>query len=321
MTDISRGSHPTLKEQSEGCFEQDGSQSSVAVQFVQVDQISLPEFQPRRYFNEEAMQQLTASVREHGILQPLLVRPVGESQYELVAGERRYKAAQTVGLSEVPVVVRAMTARSALSVALLENLQREDLNAIEETEGILQLLALNLECDVELVPQLLYRLKHLTDKSSLSQTELGQNVLPTPEASLRDNGQNVLPKAESQDAESAMLLSNPQILFSKVKSVFDSLHRMSWDSFVKSRLSRLNLPSDLLDAVRTSRIEYTKAHALARIKEKEQRLILLSQALAEDWSLSQIKEHINSLLSGKSPEVSNPLANRLDSTYKLIKTS
>jgi len=331
--------HPTPEKQVERGEEQDGSQPNVTANFVQIDLIRLPEFQPRRYFNEEAMQQLTASVREHGILQPLLVRPVGESKYELVAGERRYKAAQAAGLSEVPVVVRAMTATEALEVALLENLQREDLNAIEETSGILQLLALNLGCDVELVPQLLYRLKHKADKSSHSQADAGQNVLPSPSEPSRAIGQNVLPNndyldadtsdpnilpnSSAQNADTALqnLLSNPQILLEKVKSVFDGLNRMSWESFVKSRLSLLNLPSDLLDAVRTSRIEYTKAQAMAKIKDKEQRLILLEQAIREEWSLSQIKERINSLRSGKSASVSNPLANRLDSTYKLIKTS
>jgi len=81
------------------------------------------------------------------------------------------------------------------------------------------------------------------------------------------------------------------------------------------------LPLDLLDAVRTSRIEYTKAQAIARLKDKEQRLSLLEKAIAEEWSLHKIKEYINFLLTGKSASVSNPLDNRLDSTYKLIKTS
>jgi ParB family chromosome partitioning protein len=90
------------------------------------------------------MQSLVKSIKQHRILSPLLVCPKGEDLYELVAGERRYRAAISAGLDEVPVVIWELTDEDALQLALLENLQREDLNPLEETEGILQLLALKL---------------------------------------------------------------------------------------------------------------------------------------------------------------------------------
>ena len=86
------------------------------------------------------MESLVESVGREGILQPLLVRPVGD-KYELVAGERRYRAAQECSLKEVPVTIREMSDPQAIQYALTENLQREDLNPIEETEGILDLLS------------------------------------------------------------------------------------------------------------------------------------------------------------------------------------
>ena len=95
------------------------------------------------------MQALVQSVKTDGILQPLLVRPLGEEKYELVAGERRYRAAKEVGLTEVPVIIGDLTQQQALRVALVENLQREDLNPVEETEGILQLLSHHLEYDLK----------------------------------------------------------------------------------------------------------------------------------------------------------------------------
>jgi len=95
--------------------------------------------QPRRRFDEAALAELAASIRKQGLLQPLLVRPRGEG-YELVAGERRYRAAQLAGLQEVPVVVRDLDDREALELALVENLQREDLNPIEEALGYQRLL-------------------------------------------------------------------------------------------------------------------------------------------------------------------------------------
>jgi len=97
--------------------------------------------QPRRRFDEAALAELAASIKKQGLLQPLLVRPRGEG-YELVAGERRYRAAQMAGLDEVPVVVRELDDRSALEIALVENLQREDLNPIEEALGYQRLVEL-----------------------------------------------------------------------------------------------------------------------------------------------------------------------------------
>jgi ParB family chromosome partitioning protein len=116
-----------------------------AAEFVSIESIHLPGQQPRRYFDPEKLQSLVRSISEQGILEPLLVRPLANKQYELVAGERRYRAAQIVSLTEVPVVIRQLSETEALQLALIENLQREDLNPVEETEGILQLLALKLE--------------------------------------------------------------------------------------------------------------------------------------------------------------------------------
>ena len=99
--------------------------------------------QPRRRFREEALKELVESIREKGLLQPLLVRPKGEG-YELVAGERRYRAALEAGLKEGPVLVRDLTDREALEIALVENLQREDLSPVEEAWGYRRLLDMGL---------------------------------------------------------------------------------------------------------------------------------------------------------------------------------
>ena len=85
--------------------------------------------QPRKQFDDEALQELADSIAQHGVLQPLLVRPMPDGSYQLVAGERRWRASQIAGLNEVPVVVRDMNEQEAAELALIENLQREDLNA------------------------------------------------------------------------------------------------------------------------------------------------------------------------------------------------
>ncbi len=96
--------------------------------------------QPRRHFDTAAMDDLVASVRAHGVLQPILVRPVSNGRYEIIAGERRWRAAQAVGLHEMPAVVRALDDRAAFEIALIENIQRSDLNAIEEARGYKRLI-------------------------------------------------------------------------------------------------------------------------------------------------------------------------------------
>lgn len=101
---------------------------------VDIDKISPSPFQPRRAFDEIKLQELAMSIRSQGIIQPLVVRPKGE-RFELIAGERRWRAAVKAGLTTVPVVVRQASDRDALQLALIENLQREDLNPIEEATG------------------------------------------------------------------------------------------------------------------------------------------------------------------------------------------
>jgi len=108
---------------------QENSQFEVAI-----DRIVPSPLQPRRAFDETKIEELASSIRNQGIIQPLVVRPNGE-QFELIAGERRWRAAMKAGLSRVPVVVRNATDHEALQLALVENLQREDLNAIEEANG------------------------------------------------------------------------------------------------------------------------------------------------------------------------------------------
>jgi ParB family chromosome partitioning protein len=113
-----------------------------AARSVPIETIRPSPFQPRRHFGDEELEALAQSIREKGIVQPLLVRPIedAEADFELVAGERRWRAAQRVGLHQVPVVVRALADSEALEIALVENLQREDLSAIEEAEAYSRLL-------------------------------------------------------------------------------------------------------------------------------------------------------------------------------------
>ena len=102
---------------------------------LRVSQIEPNRNQPRKQFSEEAVTSLAESIREHGMLQPILVRPYIDGQYQIVAGERRWRAARMLGLDEVPVIIKDITDIEAMQMALIENLQRENLNPIEEATG------------------------------------------------------------------------------------------------------------------------------------------------------------------------------------------
>lgn len=108
---------------------------------VPIEYIARNPRNPRRYFDEAELQDLASSIRQHGIVQPVVVRTLGQNQYEIIAGERRWRAAQLAGFVEVPVIVRDVDDRTALEIAIVENVQRADLNPLEEALGYEQLIS------------------------------------------------------------------------------------------------------------------------------------------------------------------------------------
>jgi ParB family transcriptional regulator, chromosome partitioning protein len=223
------------------------------------------------------------SVKEHGILEPLLVRSLPDGTSELIAGERRLRAAIEAGLTEVPVISKELTDKQALSIALIENLQREDLNPLEETEGILELLALRLELNRQNAIAHLTKMRNVCDRDS----ELRHNVMSQPQTQI-------------------------------VEELFTSLGRMSWESFVKNRLPLLNLPSDVLEALRIGKIEYTKARAIAQIKDEYERGELLKSAIKNGLSLEEIKVLVK---QHQAPNSKPPLKSEYKELSKKLGTS
>jgi ParB family chromosome partitioning protein len=239
--------------------------------------VLVPQAQPRRRF--ENLEALAESIREKGVLQPLLVRPLGDGRYAIVAGERRYRAAKMAGLAEVPVRVLDLSEKEARLLALVENLQREDLNPYEETLGVLDLLSEELGKTREEVVGLLERMRK--EKRGV----VARNVAGTPEAQ-------------------------------KVEAVFKALGRMTWETFVRHRLPLLGLPEDLRAALEEGAIPYTAALELKKMKDLEARARLLEEAKG-GLSLRELKARVREVLvKEKAPppwhkEVASRLA-RLD---------
>ncbi|MEX5623741.1 ParB/RepB/Spo0J family partition protein, partial [Pseudomonas syringae] len=104
-----------------------------------VELIQRGKYQPRRDMDPEALEELAHSIRSHGVMQPIVVRPIGENRYEIIAGERRWRATQQAGLDTIPAMVREVPDEAAIAMALIENIQREDLNPLEEAMALQRL--------------------------------------------------------------------------------------------------------------------------------------------------------------------------------------
>lgn len=121
-------------------FADTGAGSDDPVRNLRLSEIEPNRSQPRKDFDDEALAELSDSIAKHGVLQPLLVRPTASGVYQIVAGERRWRAARMAGISEVPVLIRELSDEETDQMALIENLQREDLNAVETAEGYKRLM-------------------------------------------------------------------------------------------------------------------------------------------------------------------------------------
>jgi ParB family transcriptional regulator, chromosome partitioning protein len=119
---------------------EDEAGAKEALQTLAIDRVQPGKYQPRTQMDEAALDELAASIREHGVMQPILVRPVEGGRFEIVAGERRWRAAKRAGLTELPALVKAVPDQTALALALIENIQREDLNPLEQANGIARLI-------------------------------------------------------------------------------------------------------------------------------------------------------------------------------------
>lgn len=265
-----------------------GFNSSETRKILPLSKIKLPPSQPRRYFDQSKLESLAQSIKEHGILEPLLIKAIPETKYfELIAGERRYRAAEIAELPQVPVVVLEVDENTTIQIRLVENLQREDLNPLEETEAILNLLCLKLEQEQVEVTSLLHKMQHAVKDGFTD--EIAQNVLGSDEATI-------------------------------VQEVFSQLGKISWQSFTSSRLPLLKLPPDILEVLRQGKIEYTKAKAIAKVKDRQKRRELLETVVADNLSLSQIKEKVKDVTTVDIATVKTITPPSLKNQIKTIST-
>ena len=219
--------------------------------------------QPRKYFDETAQKSLIESISQYGVLQPILVRPA-DNNYVIVAGERRYRAAKTAKLKEIPAKVVDITEKQAFELSLIENLQRQDLDPVEETDSVLRLLSLRLSVSHDDAVTLL---------KELDKAEKGRR-------------HNIMP----DDKE-------------VVYNTFTTLG-LNLRSFVNNRLPLLFLPEDILEFVRKGKLQYTKAKEIAKIADFDKRQSLLENVAEEDLSFEEVRQKVSLILEKVADEES-----------------
>lgn len=222
---------------------------------VPIDAIRVPQWQPRTFYEERALLSLVESIRAHGVLEPVLVRrmPDAPMHFQLLAGSRRCRAARLAGLTMVPAIALDVDDNEARRVAILENLQRQDLNPWEQTAAILDLLMLHLEIERGALLALLYRLYN---------------------ARLR--GVAIEGKDEG--------------VLDDIEKLLRQVADLSLASFVKHRLPILKWPNDLLQVLMQGQLEYSKVALIKAVQDPEQRQFVLQQAIRDNLSRSQIRE-------------------------------
>lgn len=223
---------------------------------IPVTQLSPLPDQPRRYFDPEKLADLAFKIAENGVLQPLLVRlhPELEGHFQIVVGERRWRASQNAGLATVPCTVRSLSDREALELALMENLDREDLNPVEEAEAILRILQSRTGLDRPSLVEHFYRMRNATRRNK------GEHKMPSPAT--------------------------------EVIRAFFSGRQQNWESFVVNKLPVLDLPEVLRMALMRGDLEYTKARLLAKVVEPAVIEQLMQQAIQQDWNLERLRQAV-----------------------------
>jgi ParB family chromosome partitioning protein len=265
----------------------DPSNTSIAtcdIQLIPLERIQVGK-QPRYYFSQHSIELLAQSFRETGFQGTINVRPLDGEQYLLVAGERRYRAAHLAGLVAVYCVVSEFTDEDALEFALQENLQREDLSKLEETQGLLDLMSLKLGLEQAHLIEIINREGRLIGKNN--------------------------------DALNTEALSSELHQIAAILGSFG----VRVQTFCTKHLKTLALPHEIKQAHLEKRLPYSSAIALSRVEDKDLRENLLNQVLSKELSYHDLQSILGQMLPSRAlPQSSPKPSNRLRAIAKRLKT-
>jgi len=202
------------------------------LKYVPIELIQRGKYQPRRDINQEALEELAASIRTQGVIQPIIIRPISSDKYEIIAGERRWRASQLAGLDQIPAVIRHVPDEAAIAMALIENIQREDLNPLEEAVALKRL-----QDEFELTHQ---QVAEAVGKSRTTVTNLLRLISLDEEVKkLLEHGD-----IEMGHARSMLSLSNDKQRTVASEVVTKSLSVRQTEALVRRTLEQINKPKE-----------------------------------------------------------------------------
>ena len=260
------------------------------VQYVNVENIIPNRFQPRLTFDENALNELAMSIKEHGIIQPLVLRKLGEEKFEIIAGERRYKASQLAGLDRVPAIIAALDDNASAEDALVENLQRRNLTAIEEAKSYKKLL------DRGYLTQDL-----LAKRMGVSQSSVANKIRLL---NLTEEAQDALmnEKISERHARSLLQLSKPE----------DQINMLN--KIINERLTVRQLDEEIKKVLNPELIVETKQE----IKEEPIERFEILNNLENQELLKQIESLDLNFNSEEPKEVTNPVTETFEEKYEIF---
>lgn len=254
-----------------------------ATTWLSVDQLTPGRFQPRKFFSQEGLDKLAESFRSQGFRGTINVRPTDDAHYEIIAGERRWRAAQIAGLDKVRCIVEDYSDDEALEFALTENLQREDLSKLEETEGILRLI----------------------------ETKLG---LAAEEAI-------AIIRTEGHPDKIARCDAAPNEMLSGIIEILSAFN-INLQTFRSKNLRTLSLPKELKSAHLEGKISYSATMELNKVKDEEKRALLLEEAVTEALTFREVQERVQAVTAKPEKTTSKAVTavvNEFQATAKRIK--
>ncbi|GAB6068866.1 ParB/RepB/Spo0J family partition protein [Methylothermus subterraneus] len=268
---------------------------------ISLDLLDPAPWNARRHYDEKALNRLANDIKMHGLIHPVTVRPKEDGRFEVVAGERRYRACKLIGLSSLKAHIRQLDDATAHQMSLLENLNREDLSPYEETLGYLQLLAIKLS-------------------GTPYFTQLKAKGVSDQDAAIK-----VLNRLWNEKKRSGYRATNnvisPEIAGTKtetiVVSVFEELGKLTWESFFQNRLPILRLPDDLIQALNSGALPYTKARILGKIEDENTRRALTNEAIQDGYSVAKLRKIVAAHVPRKDEE---ELLNRLSRMSRKIRS-
>lgn len=274
------------------------------VQYINVENIIPNRFQPRLTFDENALNELASSIKEHGIIQPLVLRKLGEDKFEIIAGERRYKASQLAGLNKVPAIIAALDDNASAEVALVENLQRRNLSAIEEAKSYKKLLDRGYLTQDQLAKRMGISQSNVANKIRLlNLTEDAQDALMNEKISER-HARSLL-QLTNKDEQIEMLnkiINNRMTvrqLDSEIKKLLTPIEELEKEKEVEQvegteRFSILNNDENknLLNQIETLDLDFNKPNVLEDTNEYSSELNDISQLILDSKKSLQDKYEI-----------------------------